>query len=158
MFVYVRRHIPIKPFMIGYLALVLVLSSVMFAAYDRLWQGAVIVVLCAAFDVVWTYLRNRIWYIPYSSFISGLIMALVGTSSGSGVLGLAAVSFFAVFSKQVIHLSRLRHIFNPAAFSLFVFSFLGALYPALNIFMATWWARFSLSMAFYYSNTRGTAR
>lgn len=137
MLLYVRQRLPIKPFMIGYLALLLLLSSLIFEVYDSLWQGVVIIVLYAMFDVVWTYTRDRIWYIPFSSIISGLIVALVGTSSGS-VWGLAAVPFVAVFSKQVIHVGPLRHIFNPAAFSLAVFSFLGALHPALNVFAPTW--------------------
>lgn len=149
MLLYVRQRLLIKPFMIGYLALLLLLSSLIFEIYDSLWQGVVIVVLYAMFDVVWTYTRDRVWYIPFSSIISGLIMALVGTSLGSA-WGLAAVPFVAVFSKQVIRFGVLRHIFNPAAFSLVFFSFLGALHPAFNVFAPTWWAP-SLASPFIFT-------
>ena len=133
-----KQRLPIKPFMIGCLVLLLLYSSWILYAYDRLWRGAAIVILYATFDVIWTYLRDRAWYIPSSSWISGLILALVGTPS-SGALGLLAIPFVAVFSKQVIYLWRIRHIFNPAAFSLAVFAFLGALHPTLNVFAPTWW-------------------
>src|SRR3989344_8870113 len=100
-----KQRLPIKPFMIGCLVLLLLYSSWILYAYDRLWRGAAIVILYATFDVIWTYLRDRAWYIPSSSWISGLILALVGTPS-SGALGLLAIPFVAVFSKQVIYLWR----------------------------------------------------
>ena len=136
-FSYLQR-LPIKPLTIGCLLFLFIYSSWILHAYDRLLGGIAIVVFYSFFDVLWTYARNRAWYVPLSSWISGLILALIGAPSG-GVFGILAISFVAVFSKHVIHYGALRHIFNPAAFSLAALAFLGSLHPTLNIFALTWW-------------------
>src|SRR3989338_10630639 len=75
-FSYLQR-LPIKPLTIGCLLFLFIYSSWILHAYDRLLGGIAIVVFYSFFDVLWTYARNRAWYVPLSSWISGLIFSLI---------------------------------------------------------------------------------
>ena len=103
--------------MVLYLAALLAWGSFYFDRPDYLWKGILIAALYAAFDVLWTYLRDRVWYFPESSLISGLILALVGAPAPDFLL-LILMPLLAVISKQLLRFGTGRHIFNPAAFSL----------------------------------------
>jgi len=118
--------------MIGYLGVLLAWSSYQANNIYLFLNGLVIVAIYVCLDLLWTFIRNRIWYTPSSSVVSGLIIALIGAPAPSALL-LFLMPAIAVASKQLIKLRRGgRHIFNPAAFSLFLLSVAG--YPAI-----TWW-------------------
>lgn len=135
----IKHKVPIKLFMIGYLVSLLLYASFRLGVYERLFYGLLIAIAYVVFDVLWTKFRDDMWYVPSSSIISGLILATVG-STAENFLVPFAVALVAVFSKQVLHKGTLRHIFNPAAFSLTFFGVLSFLVPSWNIAAPTWWA------------------
>ena len=114
-----RQRINIKYFMVAYLGLLLLLASILAGDPGRFLSGAALVALYALFDVAWTRLRDRVWYLPVSSWISGLVLANVGPPAPSLWL-LILLPLVAVAGKQLLHLGRSRHIFNPAGFALLV--------------------------------------
>src|SRR3989344_1388608 len=124
--------------MVLYLAALLAWGSFYFDRPDYLWKGILIAALYAAFDVLWTYLRDRVWYFPESSLISGLILALVGAPAPAFLL-LILMPLLAVISKQLLRFGTGRHIFNPAAFSLVVGPILSVFSPRLIGLGPTWW-------------------
>lgn len=116
--------------MVVYLGGLLVFSSAAFGEWERLWKGIFIVLLYAAFDLLWTYIRKKTWYVPVSSFISGLILSLIALPEPPLLL-IIVLPFLAVFSKHVLCFGKPRHIFNPAAFSM---AFLSFFVPSIS-----WW-------------------
>lgn len=114
-----RQRINIKYFMVGYLGVLLLGASIVSGFPERFLYGLVIVGLYASFDLLWTRLRDKVWYVPVSSWISGLVLANVAIPVLSLPV-LVLLPFVAVFSKQALHFGKTRHLFNPAAFSLFV--------------------------------------
>ena len=127
-----KQKIPIKPLMVGYLVVILAWSSYQANNVVYLTNGLAIVAIYVWLDLLWTYIRDRIWYVPSSAVISGLILALIGNVEFSVTL-LVLMPAIAVASKQLIKLGGgEKHIFNPAAFSLLALSAAG--YPAV-----TWW-------------------
>lgn len=112
-----RQKINVKYFMIGYLTLLLLYSSMYLKEYKLFVQGFFIVTLYSLYDLVWTYLREKIWYLPLSSCISGLVLSLIVFPN----LNLTLIVLFpliAVLSKHLILFGKNRHIFNPASFAL----------------------------------------
>src|SRR3989338_1862443 len=69
--------------MVLYLGALLAWGSFYFARPDYFWKGILIAAFYAAFDVLWTYFRDKNWYFPESSLISGFILALVGAPAPS---------------------------------------------------------------------------
>jgi len=126
-----RPPFSIKTRMVGYLLLLLATSAWSVGNFALFVRGLVIVAVYVLADVGWTFLRNRKLYVPNSSFISGLIIALVLAPQASFWLVLT-VPFIAVFSKQVLHIGFHRHVFNPAVLSLVLASFVFT--PAVS-----WW-------------------
>lgn len=59
MFSNLKQKISIKYFMVGYLGLILTYSSLYFHDLQRLWKGIVIICLYSGFDLIWTYLRDK---------------------------------------------------------------------------------------------------
>ena len=123
--------------MVLYLAALLAWGSFYFARPDYFWKGILIAAFYAAFDVLWTYFRDKNWYFPESSLISGFILALVGAPAPSLSL-LILMPLLAVISKQLLRFGTGRHIFNPAAFSLVALSLAG--YPAVSWWGVSWGA------------------
>lgn len=125
-----KKLVNIKYFMVGYLALILAYSSLYFNDIERLWKGIAIVCFYSAFDLVWTYLRDKIWYVPVSSWISGLILSVVSLPKPSFgwiiFLPLAAVA-----GKHLLNFGKNRHVFNPASLAMAL--------AALFIPSITWW-------------------
>lgn len=142
----------IKTYMVLYLAVLLVLSAVMLNQLMRIFVGVAIVALYAAADLLWTYFKSRAtptlspstgggekegvdWqYIPSSSIISALIIALVFDTLNHAWLALLAV-VLAVVNKHLLHFGRIRHLMNPAAVSLVVISFF---VPVVSWWGAAW--------------------
>ncbi|MBI2609592.1 RnfABCDGE type electron transport complex subunit D [Candidatus Giovannonibacteria bacterium] len=122
--------INIKHFMVLYLAVLLVLGAIFHGNAAIFLNAIAIVLLYSFFDLIWTYFRDRIWYMPESSLISGLILSLVGPLA-QDYRFIILLPLLAVFSKQIIKFNG-RHIFNPAAFSLVVLSL-------FSPFVLTWW-------------------
>lgn len=116
--------------MVVYLGFFLVFSSVWLKDPTRLWKGLLIVTLYALFDLVWTKVRDRLFYLPLSSFISGFILALVANPAPP-LLFIALLPLIAVLSKQLLHFLKPRHLFNPAAFAMGAVSFFTP--------MISWW-------------------
>lgn len=125
-----RSRIPIKKFMAGYLAALLVVGA--FGTDDPflIARGTLVVALYAAVDLLWTRVRDRTWYPPLSSFISGLIIANL-LSPRTPWVWVAAVPIIAVAGKQLVRWGP-RHIFNPAGLALTV---VGIFVPGA----VSWW-------------------
>lgn len=141
-----KQRIPLKYFMVAYLGGLLAFSSLMLGVPDRLWKGLAIVILYAAYDLAWTYIRDRVWYTPVSSWISGLILSLVAIPAPRigliVVLPLVAVTF-----KHLFHLGKNRHLLNPAAIAMAVMALFE---PAVSWWGVTWstveWGRIPLAI------------
>lgn len=103
--------------MVAYLGGFLIYSSIALGLPDRLFKGLIIVILYALFDLIWTYARDKTWYLPTSSWISGLILSLVAIPVPSLIL-IIILTFLAVASKQLLHFGKMRHILNPASFAM----------------------------------------
>lgn len=128
-----RQKLQIKHFMVLYLGFLLVFSSFMLKDPTRLLKGLLVVALYVGFDLIWTRVRDKIFYLPVSSFISGFILALVALPNPPIFL-LILLPLLAVVSKQFIHLKKARHIFNPAAFAMGVMAF----FQCCNT-VVSWW-------------------
>jgi len=94
-------------------------------------DGVLIVLLYAVFDLLWTYARDRVWYLPVSSWISGFVLT-IGALPKPPLIILIALPLLAVASKQLLHFGKDRHVFNPASFALAVMSLVT---PSVS-----WWA------------------
>jgi len=118
--------------MASYLAVLFVFGAFAFGqGMASLLRGAGVVLLYAGFDVVWTYVRDKVWYFPLSSLISGFVLAIVSMPDLPLWL-LFFLPLLAVFSKQVLHFGKMRHVFNPAGFAMVVASFF--------VPVVSWWA------------------
>lgn len=117
--------------MVGCLALMLAIATFASGEPKHILQGFLIVAFYAIFDLLWTLVKHKIWYLPVSSLISGLILSLIAAPAASAAY-MAVLALAAVFSKQALCWKSGRHIFNPAAFSLGVLYFFT---PSIS-----WWA------------------
>lgn len=78
--------------------------------------------LFSVLDVIFTCVRTKKIYLPFSAIVSGLIIGLI-LDDTLGLFYLCIAVFAAFISKHFIKVKS-RHIFNPAAFGLFVSSIL----------------------------------
>lgn len=116
----------------AYLAVLFVFGAFVFGqGIASFFRGAAVVSLYAFFDVVWTYVRDKVWYFPLSSLISGFVLAIVSMPDLPFWL-LFLLPLLAVFSKQVLHFGKIRHVFNPAGFAMGIVSFF--------VPIVSWWA------------------
>jgi Na+-translocating ferredoxin:NAD+ oxidoreductase RnfD subunit len=127
----IRQKINIKYFMVGYLGLLLILGYVFAPLSIYFLAGVLIIASYSFFDLLWTHMRDRVWYLPVSSWISALALAIVVLPRPS-LIQIIALPFFAVLSKQLFHFGKTRHVLNPAAFSM---ALLGLFSPVVS-----WWA------------------
>lgn len=130
MFSNLKQKINIKYFMAGYLGLILTYSSFYFNDLERLWKGIVIICLYFGFDLIWTYLRDKTWYLPVSSWISGLILSIVAIPKPS-LFFIILLPLIAVTGKHLLHFGKNRHVFNPASLAM---ALVAIFVPAI-----TWW-------------------
>ena len=126
-----KQLLNVKYLMVGYLCLLTLLTSIQFKDVGMFTDGILIVLLYTTFDLLWTYLRDKVWYLPVSSWISGFVLT-IGALPKPSLTILVALPLLAVASKQLLHFGKNRHIFNPAAFALGVISFFT---PSVS-----WWA------------------
>jgi Na+-translocating ferredoxin:NAD+ oxidoreductase RnfD subunit len=117
--------------MVIYLAALFIYAEFSFTNPVNLWKGFLIVILYAAFDLGWTYIRDRVWYFPLSSWISAYVLAIVSLADPN-IFQIFLLPFLAVFSKQLLHFGKMRHVFNPAGFGMAITSLF---FPTI-----TWWA------------------
>ncbi|MBF8280532.1 MAG: hypothetical protein HW383_305 [Candidatus Magasanikbacteria bacterium] len=120
--------------MVAYLGAFLVYSSFALGHPERLRGSIFIIALYSFFDLLWTYLRERVWYLPTSSWISGLILSLVAIPAPSFFL-IFLLPFLAVASKHLLYFGKTRHIFNPAAFAMGALAFFT---PTISWWGASW--------------------
>lgn len=73
-------------------------------------------------DVIFTYFKSKRVYLPFSAIVSGLIIGLV-LDYERGLLPLLTAIVAAFMAKHFIKIKG-SHIFNPAAFGMFVSSLL----------------------------------
>ncbi len=83
-----------------------------------LFSLSIAIVSAVAIDSLIIYLKERKFLIPRSSLISGLIIGYV-LSSDTVWWVIALTSLLAVSSKHLIRINK-KHLFNPAAFGLFL--------------------------------------
>ena len=86
----------------------------------------------AGFDLLFTYLRKRVLFIPYAAIATGLILTLIADQSLT-LVQIVTISALAMGIKNFLRVSG-RHIFNPVASGLFLGSLI------FNQFTASWWA------------------
>lgn len=125
-------RIDIYNFMLVYLGALLVWGAWQTGEWTYLVSGILIAAIYALTDVLWTYFRDRLWYQPWASVISGFIIALVGLPNPSWKL-VILLPLTAVALKQLVKIGTRRHIFNPAASALAV-AMLG------GFGVVSWWA------------------
>lgn len=95
-------------------------------------------------DLVFTWIRKRQLFVPYSAFTTGLIITLLINPLASWPY-IATVAAIAMAGKNFLRISN-RHIFNPAGLGLFVGSIL------FNQ-PVTWWAvSFQSLTQFHFKN------
>lgn len=116
--------------MVLYLGLLLLFSSLYFKDLKMFGNGLLIVVFYSAYDLFWTYLRDGVWYLPVSSWISALVLAIVALPKPS-LIFIILLPFLAVAVKQLFHFGKNRHVFNPAAGALAL--------AAIFTPMVSWW-------------------
>jgi Na+-translocating ferredoxin:NAD+ oxidoreductase RnfD subunit len=136
----IRQSVPIKQFMAWHLVLLLAVSAALSGGVTSLRSAAIMVLAYIAADLLWTYASRRVWYYPLSSIISGLILGLVAPSNLPLWLAIA-LPMVAVGAKHCLHFGRIRHVVNPAAFSLGVLS--------LFLPVASWWGPSGGAYPFY---------
>lgn len=133
MFTKLKRRINIKYVMVFYVGSLLLIASLYLHEPLRLLYGVAMVCSYSLFDLLWTRIRDGTWYLPVSSWISGFILSIVAAfNTPLPLILILVLPFLSVFAKQLIHLNKDRHIFNPAGFSLLVVNFFT---PVI-----TWWA------------------
>lgn len=141
-----KQKINIKYFMAIYLGVLFVYAAFVFGGPLSLIKGIAIVFFYIFFDLIWTYLRDKIWYFPLSSIISGFVLAIV-SKPDLPIFLIIILPLLAVFSKQFLHFGKMRHLFNPAAFALGVTSFF---IPVIS-WWATGWGLIALIPVFLFS-------
>lgn len=129
-----RQRINIKYFMAAYVGALLVFSAVWLGQPLWIAKGFAIVALYVLFDLAWTYLGDRVWYLPVSSWISGFILSVVAISDPSPLL-IVLLPFLAVAAKHLLHLGKARHVFNPASFAMAAAAFFT---PSISWWGVTW--------------------
>lgn len=117
-----------------YLGLLLILSALMLKQPIFILKGFSIVAAYSFFDLIITQIKDKTWYWPISSWISGSVLALVFWPDLPWFF-LILLPLLAVLSKHFLHFGKIRHIFNPAAFALFVTGFF---VPASSWWAASW--------------------
>ena len=125
-----RNKIPIKYFTLGYLSLLLLISTLAMGQIKYLANAFLLLLFYTIFDLLWTRWERGKWYVPLSSWLSALVLALVAGSELSLIL-IVLLPLLAVFCKHFLKFGRIRHIFNPAAFALAIVSVFTP--------VVTWW-------------------
>lgn len=120
--------------MVVYLTLLLIFSALMIHQPILILKGMLIIIAYSFFDLALTYLKEKTLYWPVSSWISGLIIALVFWSNLPWYF-IILLPLLAVLSKHFLRFGRARHIFNPAAFALVSTSFF---IPSISWWAASW--------------------
>lgn len=105
----------------GILGLIWLLDIWHFKTLNTFLYPLLAVFIVTFLDVAITKVRSKVYYLPASSFVSGLLIGLIiGPASPIWIIALAAV--IASFSKQFIKAGVRRHIFNPAALGIMAVS------------------------------------
>ena len=112
------------------LALIYLTALIEYPAWQNLYLLLISLGSVVLFDLLFTFLRGRKFFVPYSAIITGFIIALI---IGPDVpwYEVTAASAIAMAAKNFLRFSG-RHIFNPAAIGLFAAGIL------LNQYV-TWW-------------------
>lgn len=113
-----------------YLAILLIYAGFSFTIPLNLLNGLAIIFIYIVLDLLWTFIRDKVWYLPVSSVISGCVLGIVSLPNPP-LIWVALLPLLAVFSKQLLHFGKIRHVFNPAAFAMAIAGFF---FPAV-----TWW-------------------
>lgn len=104
------------------LIIYLVFFAVFLAIKDRntafLFNIAIAVIAALALEAVLSYLKTKEFQFSESAIITGLIIGYV-LSVDEGWWKIAAASVLAISSKYLIRIGK-KHIFNPAAFGIFL--------------------------------------
>ncbi|MDZ4296492.1 MAG: hypothetical protein U1A16_03950 [Patescibacteria group bacterium] len=133
---HLRKKIDIKYFMAGYLACLAVVGIVRSGGepfgVNSPWsfKALLVIPVYVVLDLLWTYQRERLWYVPLSSVISALILVLVALPALPLSL-VVLLPVIAVPAKRLGRFGRRRHLFNPAALAL----------VAVSLFtpVVSWW-------------------
>lgn len=117
--------------MVFYPAFLLIFSAISLGHPERLLKASVIVFAYVFFDLLFFYVRLRVFYFPLSSWISAYILGIVAFPDPAWWV-VFVLPLLAVISKQMLKFGKMRHVFNPAAFALAALSFFE---PVVG-----WWA------------------
>lgn len=111
------KRLNIKYFMLVYLGLLFIFSAYYSESLKIFGSGLAIILFYSVFDLLWTYWRERVWYLPVSSWISALVLSIVALPGPAWGIVLA-LPLVAVVTKHLLHFGKNRHVFNPAASAL----------------------------------------
>lgn len=129
------QRLNIRYFMLGFLLAVLFAGAAGTNQPRPLTSAAVMVTLYVAGDLLWTKVRGGVLYLPLSSVLSGLIGSIVLDPTSPWWV-VAAFPLLAVAGKHLLRVQN-KHVFNPAALSLVLLSFLHP--PAISWWAVAWW-------------------
>lgn len=74
--------------------------------------------LTVFFDLLFTYIRSRKFFVPYAAIVSGLIIGLLIDPSAQ-LYQIATYAALAMVAKNFLRISN-RHVFNPASLGLLI--------------------------------------
>ena len=120
--------------MASYLAILFIYAGFSFTIPINLLNGLLIIIFYILIDLLWTFIHNKVWYLPISSVISGCVLGLVSLPDPP-LVWVLLLPLLAVISKQLMHFRKIRHVFNPAAFALAIASFF---FPAISWWGTSW--------------------
>lgn len=102
-----------------FLLFLIFLSALVESAQLKYGIGFVLAVaFTAIFDILLTFFRRNVWFVPYAALVTGAIIGLI-VNPNLPWYQIAIISAIAVASKQFLR-SNNGHIFNPAAAGLII--------------------------------------
>ncbi len=105
------------------LLFIIFLSALIASAQTKYSTGFVLAItFTATFDILLTYVRKKVWFVPYAAFVTGAIIGLI-VNPNLPWDHIAIIAAIAVASKQFFRTNN-GHIFNPAAVGLILEGFI----------------------------------
>lgn len=112
------NKLSLKTQLILFLSIFIISLSIVLHDMRLLLASAITCCVCGGVDLVFVTLQKKKRVVPASAVITGLIISLVMSSSSDMIFFIYA-GIAAIVSKYFLRLSG-KHIFNPAAFGVFL--------------------------------------
>ncbi len=99
---------------LAFLLLLIFLSALVASTQAKYGIGfALAVAFTATFDTLLTYVRKKVWFVPYAALVTGAIIGLIANPN-LPLVHIALIAGVAVASKQFLRTNN-GHVLNPAA-------------------------------------------